>query len=158
MVVQCSAGPQLQTLPTATPAAADSIKAFADSITRKSVSGKIVNAYRRISGSASSPSEVDARTLKQWRNQTAMMWVWLMSSLMVVVFVPTFVAPGALLLASLTASALGVIAVLMHCMGDRLAESGEALKCLLLSSDNACTLSQLGRHSPQPLDLNPRSP
>lgn len=132
VVVQCTAGPQLQTLPTPTPAAADSIKAFADSITRKSVSGKIVNAYRRLSGSASSPSEVDTRTLKQWRSQTAMMWVWLMSSLMVVVFVPTFVAPGALLLASLTASALGVISVIMHCMGDRLAESGEAPECPLL--------------------------
>lgn len=124
VVVQCSTQPQLQTLPPATPASADTIKAFADSITRKT-SGKLANVYRRLSGSSGGPSEVDARTLKQWRNQTAMMWVWLMSSLMVVMFVPTFVAPGALLLASLTASALGIIAVVMHCMGDRLAETGE---------------------------------
>lgn len=123
VVVQCA--PQQQhTLPAASAAARDTIKAFADSVT-KSTSGKLVKAYRRLSGHTGSATTLDQQTIRQWRKQTALMWVWLLSSLVVVMFVPLFVAPGALLLASLTASALGVIAVVMHSLGDRLAASGE---------------------------------
>jgi hypothetical protein len=126
VVVQCA--PQQQhSLPAASATARDSIKAFADSVT-KSTSGKLVKAYRRLSGHTGSANTLDQATIRQWRRQTALMWVWLLSSLVVVMFVPLFVAPGALLLASLTASALGVIAVVMHSLGDRLAESGEPLK------------------------------
>jgi hypothetical protein len=125
VVVQCAAQPQLRTLAPASSAATDSIKAFADSITKKT-GDKLIRAYRRISGSnGTSTNTLDQFTIKQWRNQTALMWVWLLSSLVVVMFAPLFVAPGALLLASLTASALGVIAVVMHSLGDRLAETGE---------------------------------
>lgn len=122
-MVQCA--PQQQhSLPAASAAARDTIKAFADSVT-KSTSGKLVKAYRRLSGHTGSANALSQQTIRQWRRQTALMWVWLLSSLVVVMFVPLFVAPGALLLASLTASALGVIAVVMHSLGDRLAESGE---------------------------------
>lgn len=126
VVVQCAPCPQLHTLPPASAAVTDSIKVFADSVT-KNTSGKLSKAYRRLSGNtgSSNDSTLDQHTIKQWRNQTALMWVWLLSSLVVVMFVPLFVAPGALLLASLTASALGVIAVVMHAMGDRLAETGK---------------------------------
>lgn len=125
VVVQCATQPQLRTLAPASSAATDSIKAFADSITKKT-GDKLIRAYRRISGSnGTSTNTLDQFTIKQWRNQTALMWVWLLSSLVVVMFAPLFVAPGALLLASLTASALGVIAVVMHSLGDRLAETGE---------------------------------
>lgn len=122
-MVQCA--PQQQhTLPAASATSRDTIKAFADSVT-KSTSGKLVKAYRRLSGHTGSANALNQQTIRQWRRQTALMWVWLLSSLVVVMFVPLFVAPGALLLASLTASALGVIAVVMHSLGDRLAESGE---------------------------------
>lgn len=124
VVVQCAAQPQLHTLAPASSAATDSIKAFADSITKKT-GDKLIKAYRRISGSTGASSTPDQLTIKQWRNQTPLMWVWLLSSLVVVMFAPLFVAPGALLLASLTASALGIIAVVMHSLGDRLAETGE---------------------------------
>lgn len=125
VVVQCATQPQLRTLAPASSAATDSIKAFAESITKKT-GDKLIRAYRRISGSnGTSTNTLDQFTIKQWRNQTALMWVWLLSSLVVVMFAPLFVAPGALLLASLTASALGVIAVVMHSLGDRLAETGE---------------------------------
>lgn len=124
VVVQCAPQPQLRTLAPASSATADSIKAFADSITKKT-GDKLIRAYRRISGSSNGGNTLDQLTIKQWRNQTALMWVWLLSSLVVVMFAPLFVAPGALLLASLTASALGVIAVVMHSLGDRLAETGE---------------------------------
>lgn len=120
MVVQCEPNSQLSTLTPPSAAARDQVKAFAKDAAQKT-SEKQGLALKSDSDNG------DVHILRQWRNQTALMWVWLLSSLVVVMFVPLFVSPGALLLASLTASALGVITALMHSMGDRLAETGELL-------------------------------
>lgn len=130
VVVQCESVPQLRTLTPPTAADNDSIQSFADSITQKHHT-KRADEYSPLKGDTELAT-VELQITKQWRNQTAMMWVWLLSSLVVVMFVPLFVAPGALLLASLTASALGVIAVIMHSLGDRLAETGGTTSLVVL--------------------------
>jgi hypothetical protein len=141
VVVQCASAPQLHTLPAAPQAVTDSLKAFADSVTNNT-GDKLAKAYRRLSGNTGDAISLTQQNTKQWRNQTALMWVWLLSSLVVVMFVPLFVAPGALLLASLTSSALGVIAVLMHSVGDNLAESGERLVAAVLHFSSSTSSSR----------------
>jgi hypothetical protein len=123
VVVQCAPAPQLRTIfPVAEAEACDSIKAFPGSAPRGQKSGKSFHGYMPLRSGPHTPLSMGA--LRQWRSQTALMWVWLLSSLVVMMFVPLFVTPGALLLASLTGAVLGVAAVLMHATGDRLAESG----------------------------------
>lgn len=124
VVVQCEPNSQLSTLTPPSAAARDQVKAFAKDAAQKTSQKQ---GLALVTALKSDSDGVEVHTLRQWRNQTALMWVWLLSSLVVVMFVPLFVSPGALLLASLTASALGVITALMHSMGDRLAETGELL-------------------------------
>lgn len=124
VVVQCAPTPQLHTLPAAA-AADEAIKCFASSVVESDKMCDAIN-YKSLPQDADQ-AKSSQKLMKQWRQQTVLMWVWLLSSLVVVLFVPLIMTPGALLLASLTASALGVISVIMHSLADQLTEAGEVV-------------------------------